>query len=87
MKIMGRCAMQSELSHIQVFIFFIFDEPDDLPSQLEQERFPRRDVNHGKLDATNVGAGHCDLFHAINLADSLNERKIFCSCPFRRYAS
>jgi len=57
------------------FRFFIFDESDDLPSQLEQEWLPRRDVNHSELDAANVGAGHCDLFHVINSTDSFNERR------------
>ncbi len=72
MKTIGKCAMQSELSCIQV-LFFIFDELDGFPSKLEQKGFPRRDVDHGKLDTTDVGACHCNLLHVVHTANSLDE--------------
>ena len=68
---MGKCAILSELSRIQV-LFFILNESDGFPSKLIQKGFAGRDVDRGKLDTTDVGTCHCNLFHGIDTPDSFN---------------
>ncbi len=82
MKTIGKCAMLSELSRIQVFVFFIFDESDDLPSELEQEGFAGCDIDHSELNTTDICASHRYLLHVVNLADPLDERRDLASVLF-----
>ncbi len=56
------------------FGFLILNELNDLPSKLVEDGLACCHVNHCKLDATHIGAGHRNLFHFINAADAFDHR-------------
>ncbi len=55
-----------------VLSFFILDEADDFPNELVKEGLARRNVNHCKLNAAHVCAGHGDLLHGVHTTNSFN---------------
>ena len=64
------------------FGFLIFDELNDLPSKLLEDGLACCHVNHCKLDATHIGAGHRGLFHIINAANTFNHQGNLASVFF-----
>jgi len=53
-------------------LFFILDETDHLPGKLVEEGLACQNVDHGKLDATDVGARHGYLLHGVDTPYSLD---------------
>jgi hypothetical protein len=64
---MGKCGYASRIVAAAKFLFFLLSMKRVIfqANWWWSRRFPSGDVDHRKLDAADVGAGHCHLFHCV----------------------
>ena len=65
--------MESLLSRVQVCVFFIFDDFDELVRDLVEQGLGRRYVDDGKDDSAYICTGPADIIHRFNASNSFDD--------------